>query len=151
MAVVALSCLASAASETSKLFVECHSFATAGGNKQKDYAYHLRAFGYSEEVANGININLDEKNIALVVESRESKNKEYSPLYPKLTLVVRQKQPCQEGKCNQVEYAPQDFEGELVVTYDQDKGVIWIKHTITPETVVQSRGGCQFVAIPSQN
>lgn len=150
MAVVGLTSLSSAASETSKFFVECHSLATAEGDILKDYAYHLRAVGYSEEVANGININLDEKNLVLSVESRQPKDKEYSPLYPKLTLVMRQKQPCQDGKCKQVEYEPKDFEGKLVVTYDQDQGIIFIKHTIMLGTVVQSRGGCEFVALPSQ-
>lgn len=151
MAVVALASLSSAASETARFLVECHSIVTAQGNIPKDYAYHLRAWGYPEEVANGINIKWDEKNVILSVDSRQPQEKEYSPLYPKLTLVMRGDQLCKDSKCQQVEYEPKDFEGKLVVTYDKDKGVILIKHAIAPETVIQGRGGCQFVALPPQN
>lgn len=160
IATMALTSLSSAASETSRFFVECHSFITAEGRIPQDYAYHLRAIGYSEEVTNGININLDDKNIELSVDSRKFQEKEYLPLYPKLTLVMRKEQPCQNSKCQQVEYEPEDFDGKLVVTYDKDKGIIFIKHaiakrmpngTLTGETVVQGRGGCQFVVLPAQN
>lgn len=138
--------VSSRAAETPKFFVECHSF-VAARDISKDYAYHLKAFGYLEKVANGIDINLDEENIVLSVDSRQSKKEEYSPLYPKLPLMMRQQQPCEDGKCKQVEYEPKDFEGTLVVTYDQDKGVIFIKHVLTPETSVQGRGGCLFVPL----
>lgn len=145
MAVVTLATL-SAAVETSKFFVECHSFVAAEGDIPKDYAYHLKAFGYLEEVANGIDINLDEANIVLSVDSRVS-DQEYSALYPKLALVRHSQQRCENKKCKQVEYAPQDFEGTLVVTYDKDQGVMFIKHVLTPETLVQARGGCLFVPV----
>ena len=160
MAVLALTSLSSTASETARFLVECHSIVTAEGNIPKDYAYHLRAWGYPEEVANGININLDEKNVILSVESKQSQEKEYSPLYPKLNLVMRSEQPCKDGKCQQVEYEPKDFAVKLIVKYDKEQGVITIKHAIAKrmpnessasETVVQGRGGCQFVALPPQN
>ncbi len=147
MAVVALSSLSSAASQTSKFFVECHSFVAAEGNISKDYAYHLRAFGYPEKVANGIDINLDQENVVLSVDSRQSQEEEYNALYSKLPLVMRSQQPCEDGKCKQVEYLPKNFAGTLVVTYDKDQGMMSIKHAFTPETSVQARGGCLFVPL----
>lgn len=149
MAVVALTSFSSAASQTSKFFVECHSFVAAEGNIPKEYAYHLRAFGYPEEVANGIDINLDEANIVLSVDSRQSKKEEYNALYSKLPLVMRSQQRCEDGKCRQVEYLPKNFAGTLVVTYDKDQGVMFIQHVLTPETSVQARGGCLFVPLGS--
>lgn len=147
MVIVALTSFSSTASQNSKFFVECHSFVAAKGNIPKDYAYHLRAFGYPEEVANGIDINLDEENVVLSVDSRQSQEEEYNALYSKLPLVMRSQQRCEDGKCKQVEYLPKNFAGTLVVTYDKDQGMMSIKHALTPETSVQARGGCLFVPL----
>jgi hypothetical protein len=138
--------LASAA-ESSKFYVECHAFVTAGNPILRDYAYHLRAFGYSKDVANGIDINLDEENIFLSVDSKQPREKEYSPLYPKLSLVMRHDRPCEKGKCEQVEYEPKDLQGQLLVTYDIDAGQMFVKHRLKPQILVQARGGCLFVPV----
>lgn len=117
----------------------------------KEYAYRMKAQGVPEFVENGININLDEDKIILSVDSKPSEQQEYSQLYPNLLLVKRSQQPCEQVKCQKVDYEPKDFEGTLVVTYDKDNGGMFIKHAIAPETSVEARGGCLFVALPPTN
>lgn len=148
IALMTLITTSSMASGTSRFFVECYTSGAAKGDGSKEYAYRLRAQGFPESVANGININLDEKNIILSVESKQSGQEEYSKLYTDLPLVKRNEQPCEDGKCQKVDYEPKDFEGTLVVTYDKDNGGIAIRHAIAPETSVEARGGCLFVALP---
>lgn len=142
---------ASTAAQTRKFFVECHSFTSVQGDIPQDYAYHLRAYGFPEVVENGIDIYLDEENIVLSVEKRQTGEQKYSPLYPNLPLVRSDEQPCLEEDCKQVAYEPKKFEGKLMVTYDQDEGVVEIQHRLTPETSAQASGGCLFVALPSKD
>ena len=141
----------SKAAQTRRFFVECHSFASVQGEIAQDYAYHLRAYGFPQAVENGIDIYLDEENIVLSVENRQSGEQEYSPVYPNLPLVRSDKQSCLEEDCKQVAYEPQELEGKLIVTYDQDEGVIKVKHVLTPETSAQASGGCLFVALPTRD
>jgi hypothetical protein len=126
--------------------VECHAFATAKGDISKDYAYHLNAFGYPVEVTNGLDVNLDEKNIFLAVGSKQPKTETYTALYTNLPLVMSSRQPCAEGKCKQVKYEPKTFKGNLIVTYDKENGVMFIKQVLMA-TAVQARGGCLFVPL----
>ena len=151
MAVVALMTPSSTAQRKTRFFVECHSFIPARGTIKQDYAYHMRSYGFPEPVDNGVDINLDEDKIVLSVETRLSGQEEYSKLYTDLPLVKVQQQPCQEGKCKQVNYKPKDFAGKLIVTYDKDNGSIQLEHAIAPETSLKGRGGCLFVAIPSKD
>ena len=146
--VLVLTSLASAAG-TSKFLVECHAFAARKGNPPKDYAYHFRALGYPEAVATGIDINLDQKDVVLSVDSKLSKEQEYSALHSKLSMVLRSRQPCESGKCKQVEYEPIILPGKIVVTYDKDNGVMFIKHLATLKVAVRTSGGCLFVALPA--
>ncbi|MBD0346742.1 MAG: hypothetical protein ICV63_18335, partial [Coleofasciculus sp. Co-bin14] len=115
------------------------------------YAYRLRAQGFPEYVKNGININLVEDKINLSVDSKQSGQEEYSKLYPDMPLMKRNEQPCESGKCQKVDYEPKNFEGTLVVTYDQDSGGMSIKHAIAPGNFVEARGGCLFVALPTKD
>ncbi len=147
LATVTLTTLSAATSETPKFLVECHAFVAAKGDIPKDYAYHLNAVGFPKEVTNGIDVNLDEKNIFLAVGSRQPKTEAYSALYTNLPLVMSSRQPCADGKCKQVEYEPKTFKGKLIVTYDKDNGVMFIKHVLTAATTVQARGGCLFVPL----
>lgn len=151
MALVALMTPSSTAQRKTRFFVECHSFVPALGTIKKDYAYHMRSYGFPQPVENGVDINLDEDKIILSVETRQSGQEEYSKLYTDLPLVKAQQQPCKDGKCKQVNYEPKDFAGKLIVTYDKDNGSIQIEHAIAPETSLQGRGGCLFVAIPSKD
>lgn len=64
---------------------------------------------------------------------------------------MRSQQRCEDKLCKLVEYLPQNFKGLLVVTYDKDQGVMFIKHVLTPETSVQARGGCVFVPLSLTN
>ncbi|MGB7441196.1 MAG: hypothetical protein WA919_09025 [Coleofasciculaceae cyanobacterium] len=141
----------STAAQTRKFFVECHSFVSVQGDIPQDYAYHLRAYGFPQAVENGIDIYLDEENIVFSIEQRQASEQEYSPLYRNLTLVRSDQQPCLEGDCKQVGYEPQELEGKLIATYDQDEGVMQVKHVLTPETSVQASGGCLFVALPTRD
>lgn len=149
MALVALMSTASKASGTTRFYVECYTSGSAKRDMSKEYAYRLKAQGFPEFVKNGININLDEDKIILSVDSKQSGQQEYSQLYPNLPLVKRSQQPCENGKCQKVDYEPKNFEGTLVVTYDKDNGGMVIKHTIAPGNFVEARGGCVFVALPS--
>ncbi|MBV9388530.1 MAG: hypothetical protein JOZ78_19065 [Chroococcidiopsidaceae cyanobacterium CP_BM_ER_R8_30] len=147
MAAVALTTIAPAPSETAKFLVECHAFVSAKGNVSKEYAYSLNAFGYPVAVKDGIDVNLDEKNVFLSVESKQPNAKAYSTLYTELPLVRYSTSACVDEKCKQVVYEPKRFEGTIVVTYDKDSGIIYIKHVLAPATVVQAKGGCLFVPL----
>ncbi len=148
LALLAVMSTSSTASELPRFFVECHASGSVQGNSAKEYGYHMRAHGFPEVVKNGININLDEKNLVLSVDTKQSGQEEASPLYTNLPLVPRNEQPCQDGRCQKVDYEPKDVQKTVIVTYDKDNGGISIKHAIAPNNVVESRGGCLFVAIP---
>jgi hypothetical protein len=157
LALLALMSTSSTSAELPRFFVECHALGSAQGDTAKEYGYHMRAHGFPEVVKNGININLDEKNLVLSVDTKPSGQEEASPLYTNLPLVQRNEQPCQDGKCQKVDYEPKNFKGMLIVTYDKDNGGISVKHAIAfgaalwaiaPNQVVESRGGCLFVALP---
>lgn len=150
IALVALSNLSSTASGTPRFFVECHSAGSVNGEVSQDYFYHMRAYGSPEKVENGIDINLDEEKMVLSVESRQTGEEKYSQLYPDMPLAIAKEQPCANGNCSSIDYEPKEFEGKLIVTYDKDKGAMLVKHAIAPETSVQARGGCLFVALPSR-
>jgi hypothetical protein len=151
MALVALMSTASTASGTTRFYVECYTSGSAQADMSKEYAYRLKAQGVPEFVENGININLDEDKITLSVDSKQSGQQEYSQLYPNLPLMKRSQQPCEQEKCQKVDYEPKNFQGTLIVTYDKDNGGMSINHAIAPETSVEARGGCVFVALPSIN
>jgi DNA polymerase sigma len=151
MALVVLISTSSTASEKTRFYVECYTSGSAAGDTSKEYAYRLRSQGFPEPVDNGININLDEKKILLSVESKRSGQEEYSKLYTDMPLVKRNEQPCENGKCQKVDYEPKDFKETLVVTYDKDNGGMSIKHAIAPGNLVEARGGCLFVALPTKD
>lgn len=140
---------ASTASEAPQFFIECYASGSAPGDSSKVYGYHLRARGFSEFAENGIDINLDEKRILLSVDTKQPGQEEASPLYTDLPVVQRNEQPCKDETCKKVDYEPKDFSGKLIVTYDKDRGGVSIQHAIAPDTVVESKGGCLFVLIPS--
>lgn len=151
MALVALISTSSTGAETPKFYVECYTSGAANGDTSKTYAYRLKAQGFPEYVKNGININLVEDKINLSVDSKQSGQEEYSKLYPDMPLVKRNEQPCENGKCQKIDYEPKNFEGTLLVTYDQDSGGMSIKHAIAPGNFVEARGGCLFVALPTKD
>ncbi|MEC5030134.1 MAG: hypothetical protein SAL07_09485 [Oscillatoria sp. PMC 1051.18] len=126
-----------------KFYVECHSFIPASEQIEQDYGYHLRAFGYGEPVENGVNINLDENNIFLSVDSKQPEQEKYLPLYEKIPLVKHSQES------NLIEYIPQDFAATLVVGYDIDVGAIFIEHQFEGEIIRRGKGGCLFVPLPS--
>jgi hypothetical protein len=135
--------------ENVRFYVECYTSGSPPGNLGQDYAYRLKAQGFPERVQNGININLNQEKIVLSVDSKPTEQEEYSPLYPDLPLSRRSQQPCEQASCLQVDYEPQDFPQKLIVTYDPDKGAFSVQHAIAPDTVIEARGGCVFVALPS--
>lgn len=139
----------STASEAPRFFIECYASGSAPGDSSKVYGYRLRARGFSEVTKNGIDINLDENRILLSVETKQPEQQEASPLYTDLPLVQRNEQPCQDETCKKVDYEPKDLSGKLIVTYDKDRGGVSINHAIAPGIVVESKGGCLFVLIPS--
>ncbi|MEW6498063.1 MAG: hypothetical protein AB1589_37010 [Cyanobacteriota bacterium] len=132
-----------------RFFVECHAADTAQNDTSQQYWYHLRAHGFAERVENGININLDEKKMVLSVDIKQPGQEGSTPLYTDLPLVQRKEQPCENEQCQKVDYEPKDFQQSLIVTYDKDKGGISVKHAIAPDKVVESRGGCMLVGLPS--
>lgn len=148
ISLVVLISASSTASGTPRFYVECYTSGSAHGDTSKQYAYRLKAQGFPERVENGININLDENKIVLSVESKLSGQEEYGKLYPDMPLVKRNEQPCENGKCQTVDYEPKNFQRMLVVTYDPDNGGMAIKHAIAPGNFVEARGGCLFVALP---
>ncbi len=148
VALLAVMSTSSTAAELPRFFIECHAAGSTHGDNAKEYGYHMRAHGFPEVLKNGININLDEKNLVLSVDIKRSGQEEASPLYTNLPLVARNEQPCQDGKCQKIDYEPKNFKGMLIVTYDKDNGGISVKHEVASNTVVESRGGCLFVALP---
>ncbi|MBV8887185.1 MAG: hypothetical protein JO235_24760 [Chroococcidiopsidaceae cyanobacterium CP_BM_RX_35] len=148
-AVVALTTITPDPSKAAKFLVECHAFVSAKGDISREYAYQLSAFGYPVSVRNGIDVNLDEKNVFLSVESKQPNAKVYSLLYTKLPLAMRSMHACVDEKCEQVAYEPKRFKGRIVVIYDKDNGTMFVKHVLTPVNLVQAHGGCLFVPLQS--
>jgi hypothetical protein len=132
-----------------RFLVECHCFIPASAGRQQDYGYHFRALGYPKSVPNGLEVTLDRNKIFLSVTRREAGQEDYRPLYESILPRDRAQQSCETGDCPLVEYEFPMPPEQIVVTYDNDNGVILVQHLLEDKTLLQGQGGCAFFALPA--
>jgi len=135
-----------------RFLVECHCFIPAAGSVAEDYGYELNAFGYARPQPNGIEIQLDERDLRFSVKQRPAAQGDYALLHESIPLVPRAGQDCADGQCDRLELVSESTLTEaLRVTYDQDRGAIAVEHRLNGAVVLRGRGGCLFVALPPAN
>ncbi|NJL00029.1 MAG: hypothetical protein HC910_05460 [Spirulinaceae cyanobacterium SM2_1_0] len=132
-----------------RFLVECHCFIPAADGLTEDYGYELNAFGYAQPQPNGIEIQLDERQIRFSVKQRPALEGEYEVIHAAIPLVQRPGQNCVDGGCDRVDLVSESvLEDALRITYDQDRGRMFVEHRLSDEVVLRGRGGCLFVALP---